>query len=289
MRAMRRQRWLTTFIVPLASVAATCGFAGTAAAAQLPGLQRVTATSATNSLGVKSVTASCPSSYHVLSAAGDIEGGLGEVVMDDITPNAALTSVTVTGFEDQDGTTNNWSLRAYAICSRPPAGLQRLTQTSATNSIGYKDEWSPCWGGQKALGGGGEITGGLGQVRINSLLADMINTSNEVIAIEDQDGTANNWSLNAYTICADPLAGLDSVWTWSANDSVDGKSATAICPANKKVVGAMGIIREGTGQITMDDVPPNAALTTVTVTGFEDQDGTANTWRADAFAICAFP
>jgi len=37
--------------------------------------------------------------------------------MDDIRPNPARTSVTVQGLEDEDGTTADWSLAAYAICA----------------------------------------------------------------------------------------------------------------------------------------------------------------------------
>jgi hypothetical protein len=40
-------------------------------------------------------------------------------VLEDVRPNGALTSVTVTGFENETGTTANWNAAAYAICANP--------------------------------------------------------------------------------------------------------------------------------------------------------------------------
>ena len=37
-------------------------------------------------------------------------------MIDDMRPNPALTSVTVSGFEDQDGYDRDWSVTAFAIC-----------------------------------------------------------------------------------------------------------------------------------------------------------------------------
>jgi hypothetical protein len=40
-------------------------------------------------------------------------------MFDDIRPSAALTSTTVTGVEDDTGTTSQWILSAHAICANP--------------------------------------------------------------------------------------------------------------------------------------------------------------------------
>jgi hypothetical protein len=37
--------------------------------------------------------------------------------MDDIRPNAPLTKMTVTGLEDEDGASFDWTATAYAICA----------------------------------------------------------------------------------------------------------------------------------------------------------------------------
>lgn len=85
----------------------------------LPGLERVTATSPSNSSN-KSVTATCPAGKKLVGLGGEISGGLGEVVIDDYTPSELLTRATVTGSEaiDLDGAyAGNWTVTAYAICA----------------------------------------------------------------------------------------------------------------------------------------------------------------------------
>lgn len=85
----------------------------------LPGLERVSATSASNSSN-KSVTATCSAGKKLVGLGGEISGGSGEVVIDDYTPSEFLTSATVTGNEavDLDGAyPSNWTVTAYAICA----------------------------------------------------------------------------------------------------------------------------------------------------------------------------
>jgi hypothetical protein len=85
----------------------------------LPGLERVTSTSASNSSN-KSATATCPAGKVLVGLGGELIGASGEVVIDDYTPNEFLTSATVTGNEavDLDGAyAGNWSVTAYAICA----------------------------------------------------------------------------------------------------------------------------------------------------------------------------
>jgi hypothetical protein len=47
----------------------------------------------------------------------------GDVVINDVTPNAALTGVSVVAFEKQDDTALNWTLNAWLICAEPLPGL----------------------------------------------------------------------------------------------------------------------------------------------------------------------
>ncbi|TDD58898.1 hypothetical protein E1263_17090 [Kribbella antibiotica] len=95
-----------------ASASARCG-------TPLPGLQRVAATSPTDSATNKSVTATCPADKKVVGTGHEIINGKGQVLLDDVVPSADLTSVRAEAFEDQDGTPNNWSITAYAVCATP--------------------------------------------------------------------------------------------------------------------------------------------------------------------------
>jgi Collagen triple helix repeat (20 copies) len=88
------------------------------------------------------------------------------------------------------------------------------------------------------------------------------------------------------------LAGLVRVASESATNSLNPKSATATCPAGKKVVGTGwentgGIVGENENkEILADEVIPSSGLTSVTVTTYET-DSTTETWSTRVFAICA--
>lgn len=82
----------------------------------LPGLERVSATSASTSEN-KHVTARCDDGKRVIGTGGEIIGGTGQVAFQYMIPDAGLTRVHVRGVEDQDGTSANWAVRAYAICA----------------------------------------------------------------------------------------------------------------------------------------------------------------------------
>ena len=83
----------------------------------LPGLQRVAATSASDSATSKSVTAVCPAGKKVVGTGHEIANGKGQVLLDDVVPSEDLTSVRTEAFEDQDGTPAAWSITAYAVCA----------------------------------------------------------------------------------------------------------------------------------------------------------------------------
>ena len=59
-----------------------------------PGLQLVTAASEFDS-DPASVTATCPTGKNLIGTGGEIAAGLGQVMLDDLRPDASLTNVTV--------------------------------------------------------------------------------------------------------------------------------------------------------------------------------------------------
>jgi hypothetical protein len=258
---------------------------GASASAAVTGLEQVVAQSPTNSSN-KSVTAFCPSGKRVLGAGGDISNGLGQVVLGLVRPDAALTSVTVQGREDENGTADNWSVRAIAVCAPPPPALERVSAASASNSAN-KAVTATCPSGKRLLGAGVEIDGGGGQAAPNDVIPGSALKGVTVQGLEDENGTAVNWRARAYAICAHPVAGLERVVASSPTDSSSTKGATAACPAGKQVVGAGGELGGGGGEVVLDDLTPQPGLDALAVQVFEDEDGTTANWFARAFAICA--
>jgi hypothetical protein len=124
-------------------------------------------------------------------------------VLDEVIPNAALTSVTATGFEDDSGTDREWRMDVDAVCATPPPGLERIVATSPSNSSN-KSVTATCPSGKNLLGTGGEIDGGRGQVVLDDVTPNAALTSVTVTGLEDETGHGAPWSLGSYAICANP-------------------------------------------------------------------------------------
>jgi hypothetical protein len=263
--------------------------AGAAPAAAVPGIQRVEAASATNGTSVKTVVVTCPAGTRVYNASGRINGGVGAVALDDITPNAALTSVTVTAYEITDD--DNWSVIAYAMCGSAVLNLQRIEIDSATSSSTSKTVNPTCPGPTRLYGLGAEITGGLGHVVVDDLTPDAGLTGVRVTAYE-VGAYPNNWTLTGYAICGNPVATM--VRTAVSNpappappNAVSPKVAvTPDCPAGTSLHGGGGTITGGLGGVTLDDLTPSGALVDFTTTAYTIP-GFSPSWRLTSYAICA--
>ena len=196
------------------------GPAGTADAA-LTGVVRVGPATATTS-AAKGLTATCPAGTRVIGAGGDTTGANGEVLLDVMRPNAALTSVFLHANEDEDGTAAAWYLQAFIICAVAPVGLELVTATSAASSAD-KAVTAPCPGGKRLLGSGAEIVGAPSQVLLDGQVPNPGLTAVTVNALEDETGTSATWSIKAYAICADLIAGLQRVAVTGPTDSTAPK------------------------------------------------------------------
>ncbi|MFI5843290.1 hypothetical protein ACIA8K_26620 [Catenuloplanes sp. NPDC051500] len=83
---------------------------------------------------------------------------------------------------------------------------------------------------------------------------------------------------------AQAVPGATVVSTPSITDS-DTKSSVAVCPAGTLVHGAAGRIVNGGGVVSITDMVPSPALTSVRVQGVEN-DAYAPDWRVIAIAVC---
>lgn len=272
-----------------ASVVLGAVSAGTASAA-VPGLERVTKFSVSDSASSKSVSIQCPAGKQVIGVGADIGGdGFQGVVLDDISVDSLLTSVTVTGFETETGTNANWELKATAVCATPLPGLQRVQAISATDSQNTKSVTANCPVGKQLVGAGGEITGGLGQVVIDDVRPNSLLTSVTVTGFEDVNGTASSWLVDAYAICANPLPGLQLATTSSPTNTM-GKRINASCPAGTRLLNAAGEITGGLGRVGMIEMaPPNPLTESTNVAAIQMDSGPAVSWSLNAYAICATP
>ena len=275
----------TLLVFTLAAAYTLAGPAGTADAA-LTGVTRVSPFTATTS-AAKSLTATCPAGTKVIGAGGDTTPGSGEVLLDVLRPNAALTSVTLHASEDEDGTTATWYLQAFIICATAPVGLELVTATSASSSAGTRSVTATCPGAKRLLGSGAEIVGAPTQVLLDGQLPNPGLTAVTVNALEDETGTSASWSVKAYAICSDLIAGLQRVAVTGAIDSTASKVAIAPCPGGKSVIGLGGTINSPNGQVVLDALFADIAVSGANMSAFEDGTGNDATWSLTAYAICA--
>jgi hypothetical protein len=260
------------------------GFAGSAHAA-VAGLQQVTQTSVSNSTN-KSATVSCPAGKQVTGAGGSINAAGGQVALRVARPSDALKSVTASGAEDQNGFAGNWQVAAYAVCATPPAGLERVSVTSPTNSSN-KSATATCPGGKRLLGTGAELTGGGGEVALNDVIPGSALGNVSVQALEDGNGTTAVWSVTAIAICANPVAGRERIVAPGPSNSLSPKIAAASCPAGKQLTGVGGEVGGGGGDVIPAFLAPNASLDQAVIQAAEDEDGTLASWSLRPIAICA--
>ena len=269
----------------LALVVVAAGPAAGASAA-IVGLEQVAPASVTNSAN-KAMTAHCPAGKRVVGAGADVTPGSGQVLIDEIRPSADLTSVTVHAIEDQTGTTDNWYVAAYATCAYAPPGLELVSATSVVNSANKAPLPATCPAGKRLLGGAGDINPANGQVLFDDITPNSALTSVSVSAVEDEDGYAGNWSVTAYAICSAPIAGLVRSVVTSALDSSVSKVIQAPCPAGKQVLGGGGTMDSPNGQIILDAMYTNPALTSFGYAAWEDETANSANWSLTAYAMCA--
>jgi hypothetical protein len=109
----RSRRLVYTVAAALALFTALTGMAS----ASVPGLERVSASSLNDSLPGKDRFAGCPTGKKLLGLGGEMTGAFGQAVLDNMTPNAALTGASISAREVQGGSVNNWKVKGYAICA----------------------------------------------------------------------------------------------------------------------------------------------------------------------------
>jgi hypothetical protein len=252
------------------------------------GLVLVSQQSPTDSTGAKSATVMCPTGKIFSGAAGQINiAKTGKAVLEDVTPLPNLAGVTVVGTETGAGTTDNWSVKAYAICVDGLAGPQLISQQTPIDS-NSKALLLTCPSGTQVVGTGGQINiATSGKVGLHEFTPETLTTV-RVIAAEIGSGTTANWTMKAYALCASPPFGLQIVRTTSTIDSKHAKSVVAHCPAGKRVMGAGADIAAPEGdRVMLDEVTPLPDLSGVNAVGTELAGGTTQNWTVSAEAICA--
>lgn len=181
---------------------------------------------------------------------------------------------------------------AVEVAAAAPASavpnLVLVSAQSAYDSAGEKSATAACPTGTRVLGGGAYIYGGNRHVHLTRLQA-LGSSDTYVASATEGPGYSGNWRVYAYGICGQAPAGLEYVSYHSFNNSDGYKSATATCPAGKKLISVGARTHGGGGQVVIDDIMPSNTLNWVQVTTYEDESGYAGNWSMWAYGVCANP
>jgi hypothetical protein len=259
---------------------------GSASASTVPAATVTSALTAFDSTAAKTAVAQCPTGKRVIGGGGRVNGAQHVVITrQEPTHNGAGDSFAVDAREDEVGFGGAWAVQAFAICSAPIAGLEIVSATSPVSSNAFTSLSASCSAGKFALGGGGKINGGNGQVDLSTLAeGGTVSSRTTAAGTEDLNGFAGTYSVTAFAVCANgAFADFQVVKVTSAQDSTDRKILDAACPVGKRVTG--GAAFSSTPGV-IESVSPDANRLRVSVIGRENTF-TTGTWAVTAVAFCA--
>ena len=155
--------------------------------------------SATAPVETVSATVSC-GTKSVIGVGGRINGGFGDVVLDEVVPSFDLKSVTVRAVSVQGSTRTGWSVTAIAVCANAPAGLELLTASKPFTSDSEQNTDKTCPAGKALYSAGVNIGAGNGQAVLTGVNLST-NLTVRAWANEDVDGYGGVWDITVYAIC----------------------------------------------------------------------------------------
>jgi hypothetical protein len=285
------------FVRRLAAAGASilCGAAvlvgvATPANASPAGLVVVTGTSQNNSIDFKTVAAICPAGKKVIGggvAALAISGA--SLVVTQAYPDGVGNQYIVAAWEDENRTSVNWQLTAYAICVDPLIGLEYVSTPVHTNVSGT---WAFCPSGKVLVGMGGQVIGGNGEVALVGVFPVAGNPPrSETWASRDASGYAGNYQIRATSVCMTSVRGMSIDYPVKSLSNPVGGGVWVDCAAGKRVLSS-GVrlanggatVFHGEAKFSLMSPSLEAVTTYVAASPFGDS---GLTFTAQAVSICA--
>ena len=282
-------RWRRAAVVGACALGALAGAAVTAtpAAAGLPGLEFVSDQTGSNTDSTKSKTVSCPAGKVIISGGAYLVGGTG-VHIDMLRPDPGGTFFGAAA-SGQPARREAWRLIVYGICALPPPGL---VYVPAVQSQSYdsplRGALATCPRDTKLIGFGGRAAVEPGRnVALTAMLPSVDLTRVIVQSYALEGGETDDWTAEAYAVCADPLPNAQVIRMTVGPNPDDSKVAWSQCPSGTLLhaIGA-GIFSAG-GQAWYGGLYPAPDLHNGTAIAVEDPTGTNFPWYVTSAGICA--
>jgi hypothetical protein len=138
---------------------------------------------------------------------GRINNGAGQVHLTNLVrdSNGDIDFTLIAAMEDASGFGGAWTATAYAVCASTPANLTTVSAITPASSVNKSASVS-CPAGTRVHSAGGQLTPARSGPVDRSLVIDSVAIDPQlrrvtVRAVEDETGTAGNWSVRALALC----------------------------------------------------------------------------------------
>ena len=165
-------------------------------------------------------------------------------------------------------------------------GLYQVNAVSPANANSPKNVSAACAPGDDIVSVMGQVNNGAGDVLLTRAYIDAAGggTASGIEAIP----TGVAWTVEVTLVCAPAgaLVNRSMVQTVSASNMND-KFQTAACPAGDNIVGGGYFLTDAFGNVSIDEVTYNAAMTQLSVTAYDN--AAVGNYTLTTQAVCADP
>ena len=229
-------------------------------------------------------TVGCGTGQQAVGGGAETDGGRGHVWFDNFGPEWPPDAARVS-WHNENGAVAD--LTTFTLCATAVPGLESVSAGSPQRpDAPVKSATAPCQAGTRLLSGSSLVFGAGNHVMLQAVVPSPDLSSVRVGAAETEDGLAGDWFLSAMAVCAPPPPGLQRIVRSTVSDATEYKNVTATCPAGKHLVGTGAEVTPAIGEVIIDDIRPNEALTAVTAEAVEDWTGLTVDWRLFVYAVC---
>jgi hypothetical protein len=178
---------------------------------------------------------------------------------------------------------------AVAVVAPAQAAVVSTRVTAPAGTVS-QPATAVCPAGEFLSGAGGAVTGGGGNVTLTDVVPDLAGQSVTVWAHSNPGAVPGAYDVVAQAICVPGAApaNYQVVVTTSPSNGDPRKPQAATCPAGTRLLGLGAALQGGDGQVFYQQIAPDPALMTATVTAGAS-GGYAGPWSVTAYAICATP
>ena len=252
----------------------------------------VSASTSSDSSASKSVEVECPLDTSLLGGGAGMFGSIGN--------KGLVASQALLDFGSGDAVgwaaearevvadTSTWSLSVFAICGDVP-GLERVGDSTGSDSSRVKDVDLLCPPGKLAISGGFEVEGASQGITIFASTPEDGGTGVPLgwtVSAIETIATESNWSLRAQALCADVDALLFRTFTGDGSFE-RARSARLFCPAGYVPLGGGGELGGSIVDWITSSYP--FASSESWLVSFQRQSGETANSRLDYRVVCPEP